>query len=176
MTLNIYIFNSICNCIIEKEVNHMEYSYDLQSKDLYIGKDRFPAYSLEKNDIGVCTTCNALLMSQSYHSTRTELIVVTKCTSCGSFYANIYDLKWNWTDEVSVSLHPVPIYVSNPVVNELKELEAIPMKKLEAVFSREEIKALFFRAKGETSVRQYLYRARKKYELFEQLFEIQLDF
>lgn len=154
----------------------MEYSYDLQSKDLYLGKDRFPPYNLEKNEIGTCTTCNSLLMSVSYHSSGMNLIVVTKCISCGSFYANIYDLKWNWVDEVSVSLLPVPIPITNPVVDGLTELEAIPMNKLEAVFSKEEIKAIFYKAKGEASVRQYLYRARKKYELFEELFELQLKF
>ena len=48
------------------------------------------------------------------------------------------------------------------------------MKKLEAVFSRGEIEALISRAKDKTPVRQYLYRARKKYELFEEIFDLKL--
>ncbi|MCQ1536166.1 hypothetical protein FTO70_10840 [Methanosarcina sp. KYL-1] len=154
----------------------MEYSYDLQGNDLYIGEDRIPAYSLEKNEIGTCTTCDALLMSLSYHSVEGKLIVITKCTFCGSFSANIYDPEWNWTDEAPISLLPVPVPISNPVVDDLEGLEAVPIKKLEAVFSRGEIEALFARAREKVPVRQYLYRARKKYELFEEIFELKLEF
>lgn len=154
----------------------MEYSYDLKGNDLYIGKNRIHAYSLEKNEIGTCTNCDSILMSLSYHMAEEKNVVVTKCVSCGAFYANIYDSGWNWVDEVRVSLLPITIHISNQTIDDLEGLEAIPMKKLEAVFSRGEIEALFARAKDEAPIRQYLYRARKKYKLFEELFNIKLVF
>lgn len=153
----------------------MEYKYDLNEKALYIEGNRITAYSREKNEIGNCTNCDSVLMSLSYHSVEENIVVVTKCTSCGAFYANIYDSDWNWVDEAHISLLPIPILISNPLIDSWEELEAVPMKKLEAVFSKGEIEALFARAKDKTPVRQYLYRARKKYELFEEIFGLKLD-
>lgn len=154
----------------------MEYNYDLKEKDLYISENRIRAYSLEENDIGNCTNCDSILMSLSYHAAEERTVIVTKCTSCGAFYAIIYDSGWNWVDEVQVSLLPIPIPISNQRIDNWKGLESISMKKLEAVFSRGEIEALFARAKDETPIRQYLYRARKKYKLFEEIFDIELAF
>jgi hypothetical protein len=153
----------------------MEYSYDLKGNNLCIEDSRIPAYSLEKNEIGNCSNCAAMLASLSYHSVGETIIVVTKCFSCGAFYVNIYDPEWNWVDEAPVSLLPIPIPISNQVIDDYNGLEAIPVKKLEAVFSRGEIEALFARAKDETPIRQYLYRARKKFELFEEIFDLRLD-
>ncbi|AKB32677.1 hypothetical protein MSSIH_1987 [Methanosarcina siciliae HI350] len=153
----------------------MEYKYDLNEKTLYIDENRIPAYSLEKNEIGNCTSCDSILVSLSYHALGETIAVITKCTSCGAFYANIYDSDWNWMDEVLITLLPIPIPISNPVVDSWEELKAVPIKKLEAVFSKGEIEALFARAKDKTPVRQYLYRARKKYELFEEIFDLRLE-
>ena len=153
----------------------MEYSYDLNGNNLYIEESQIPAYSLEENEIGNCSNCDSLLISLSYHSVGEKIVVVTKCVSCGAFYVNIYDSKWNWIDEAPVSLLPIPIPISNQIIDDCKGLEAIPIKKLEAVFSRGEIEALFARAKDETPIRQYLYRARKKYELFEEIFDLRLE-
>ncbi|RXA17592.1 hypothetical protein EQO05_11905 [Methanosarcina sp. MSH10X1] len=152
----------------------MDYSYDLKGNNLYIGENRIPAYSLEENEIGNCTSCDSILISLSYHRAGEKTVIVTKCVSCGVFYANVYDSGWNWADEVKVSLLPIPIPISSQVVDDWKGLETIPIKKLEAVFSRGEIEALFARAKDETPVRQYLYRARKKYKLFEEIFDLEL--
>ena len=153
----------------------MEYYYDLKEHNLYIGETQVPAYSLEENEIGNCSRCNSTLMSLSYHSEGETIVVATKCISCGSFYVNIYDSGWNWIDEAPLFLVPIPIQISSQVIDSCKDLEAIPIKKLEAVFSRGEIEALFARAKDETPVRQYLYRARKKYELFEEIFDLRLE-
>lgn len=154
----------------------MEYNYDLKNNNLYAEESQMPAYSLEKNEIGNCSNCDAILISLSYHSLKKTIIVVTKCAMCGALYVNIYDSEWNWVDEAPVFLLPVSIPISNPIVDDNKGLEAISMKKLEAVFSRGEIDALFARAKNETPIRQYLYRARKKYELFEEIFDLRLEF
>jgi len=153
----------------------MEYGYDLKTNSLYSGEDRIPAYSLERNEIGNCSKCGATIVSLSYQSVGEKIVVVTKCTSCGVFYANIYDSEWNWIDEVPVSLLPIRIPISNPIIDDLEELERIYIKKLEAVFSRGEIEALFASAKNDNPIRQYLYRARRKYALFEQIFDMRLE-
>lgn len=95
-----------------------------------------PAYSLEENEIGNCSNCDSMLISLSYHSVGETIVVVTKCVSCGAFYVNIYDSDWNWVDEAPVSLLPIPISISNQIIDDWKGLETIPLKKLEAVFSR----------------------------------------
>lgn len=153
----------------------MEYKYDLKGNNLCIEENLMPAYSLEENEIGNCSNCDSMLMSLSYHSVGKTIVVVTKCVSCGSFYVNIYDSEWNWVDEAPVFLLPISIPISNQIIDDWKELEKIPLKKLEAVFSKGEIEALFARAKDENPVRQYLYRARKKYGLFEEIFDLRLE-
>jgi len=153
----------------------MEYRYDLADSNLCIGEKRIPAYDLEENEIGSCSKCSAMLVSLSYHCVSEKNIVVTRCVSCRSFYANVYNLDWSWIDEVQLTLLPIPITISNKVINDSKELEKLSMKKLQAVFSRGEIEALFAKTRNETPIRQYLYRARKKYKLFEEIFDIQLD-
>jgi hypothetical protein len=88
---------------------------------------------------------------------------------------NAYDSEWNWIYEAPIALLPLQIPITNPIIDNQKGLEGISLKKLEAVFSRGEIEALFARAKNETPIRQYLYRARKKYELFEEIFDLHLE-
>jgi hypothetical protein len=153
----------------------MEYRYDLTDNNLCAGESRIPAYNLEENEIGNCSNCSSILVSLSYHSVSETNVVVTRCVSCRAFYANIYDLEWSWVDEIPLSLLPIPITISNKVINESKELEKLPLIKLQAVFSRGELEALFARTRNETTIRQYLYRARKKYKLFEEIFDIRLE-
>ncbi|AKB25099.1 hypothetical protein MSMTP_1630 [Methanosarcina sp. MTP4] len=153
----------------------MDYRYDLQGNVLYMGETPMPAYSLEENEIGTCTHCDSPMVSISYHVSGEEIVVATKCTACGVFYAIIYGPEWNWLDEAPISLLPVPIPISNPVVRDLEGLEAIPLKKMEAVFSKGEIEALFAKAREMAPIRQHLYRARKKYGQFEEIFELRLE-
>jgi hypothetical protein len=150
-------------------------NYDLKTNILYIKESKIPAYSFEKNEMGNCSNCDAILKSLSYHTIGESIIVVTKCTSCGAFYANIYDSEWNWIDEVPVSILPIRIPISNPIIDDLEGLERISIRKLEAVFSRGEIEALFASAKNETPIRQFLYRARRKYAQFEKIFDMRLE-
>lgn len=149
--------------------------YDLKNNILYIEESQIPAYNRDKNEMGNCSNCDAILMSLSYHLIEESIIVVTKCTLCGAFYANIYDSDWNWIDEVPISLLPIRIPIANPIIDDLEGLERISIKKLEAVFSRGEIEALFASAKNETPIRQYLYRARRKYTLFETIFDLRME-
>ncbi len=156
-------------------VDNMEYIYDLKEHYLCIEEKLIPAYSLEKNEIGNCSNCDEIIFSLSYHSIGDTIGVVTKCSSCGAFSINIYDLQWNWMDEAAVSLRPIQIPITNQTITDWKSLETIPLKKLQVVFSNGEIEALISRAKNETPIRQYLYRARKKYDLFEEIFELKFE-
>jgi hypothetical protein len=157
-------------------VDKMEYHYDLSTNNIYIEESKISAYSLEKNEIGNCSSCDAILISLSYHSIRESIVVVTKCAACGAFYANIYDSEWNWVDEAYVTLIPIPIPIFSQIIDDFEGLERISTKKLESVFSKGEIEAIIAKSKNENPIRQYLYRARKKYLLFEEIFDIKLDF
>jgi len=132
-------------------------NYDLKSNTLYVKESKIPAYSLQKNEMGNCNNCDSILRSLSYHSFGESIIVMTRCSSCGASFTNEYDSEWNWIDEIPVSIPPIRILISNPIIDDLEGLERISMKKLEAVFSRGEIEALFASAKNETPIRQYLY-------------------
>ena len=154
----------------------MEYHYDLSNNNIYVGENKISAYSLEKNEIGNCSSCDAIIISLSYHSIGENIVVVTKCAACGAFYANIYDSEWNWVDEAYISLLPITIPIFTQIIDDFEGLDKIPMKKLESVFSRGEIEAIFAKSRNENPIRQYLYRARKKYILFEEIYDIKLDF
>ncbi|MDD3042548.1 MAG: hypothetical protein PHV51_05205 [Methanosarcinaceae archaeon] len=154
----------------------MNYRYDLQNNILFNGECELPAYSLEINEIGTCSICDSSLLSLSYHISEEHIFITTKCISCGAFYVNSYGSDWAWLDEAPLSLVPISISLSNPTINDLNGLKTISINKLNAIFSPGEIEALFSRARAETPIRQYLYRARKKYDLFEELFEIRLEF
>lgn len=49
------------------------------------------------------------------------------------------------------------------------------MNKLTTIFSPSEIESMMAKSLGKKYVRQYLYRARKKYEKFQDVFGITLD-
>lgn len=151
-------------------------TYDLKTNIICIEENKMPAYSLEKNEMGNCSNCDSILTSLSYHSVEDTIVVVTRCSSCRAFFSNEYDSEWNWISEDPVSLLPIRIPISNPIIDDLEGLEKISMKKLEAVFSKGEIEALFASAKNESPIRQYLYRARRKYALFEEIFDMRLEF
>ena len=165
----------------------MSYGYDLKNNILHIDINQVPAYEIESNEIGICSTCGASLLSLSYHSFDDSLIVVAKCVGCNSFYANVYNTNWIWLDEVSVSniIFEKDQGMSGGVTTlkkegvdvdaSLKLLNNIPMKQLQTIFSPAEINAMFARAKGDECVRQYLYNARKKYNSFEDVFGITID-
>lgn len=154
----------------------MECKYDRDNKCLRIGEEDIPAYDIEENDVGICQKCGCEIVSISYHSSKDKMIVVSRCLECDSFYAIIYDPEWNWVGELPISeffsCDDVAKVVND---NSLELLESIPIQRLKSVFSPSELDAMFAKAKGEKYVRQYLYRARKKYPHFEELFGISLD-
>jgi hypothetical protein len=66
--------------------------------------------------------------------------------------------------------------VENLAVDQyFKDVSKVPMNKLTTIFSPSEIEAMIAKSLGEKYVRQYLYRARKKYPKFRDVFGITLD-
>ena len=165
----------------------MGYGYDLKNNILHIGANQVPAYDIEANEIGVCSACGASLLSISYHSFDDRLIIVAKCSSCNSIYANVYNTGWTWLDEIVISHFlsdkdqeknagsGTSQEDGSDASTSLKSLTSIPMKQLQTIFSPAEVNAMFARAKGDECVRQYLYNARKKYDTFEDVFGITID-
>ena len=167
--------------------DNMNFEYDLKNNVLCSDENQFPAHGIENNEVGICSSCKANLLSISYHTINEDLVIVSKCDNCGLIYANIYDNNWAWLDEViishfldGISKNDVKcnsiVYGSDDDLNEkLQSLNNIPMKQLKIIFSSAEITAIFARAKGDDCVRQYLYNARKKYDKFEDVFGIAID-
>jgi len=62
--------------------------------------------------------------------------------------------------------------VENKSISDIGNIATV---KLETVFSPREIEAMIQKSKGENYVRQYLYNARKKYSLFNELFGYYLE-
>ena len=154
----------------------MEYKYNLKDNLLIIAKAEIPSYSLEENEIGVCITCESNLVSISYHSFENNKIIVAKCPECGMMSANIYNIEWNWLEETSISQFFYSHQQNDSKTSEdIKALENIPIKQLSTIFSPAEIDAMFAKARGEKYIRQYLYRARKKYDYFEEVFGIKIQ-
>ncbi|MDW7733262.1 MAG: hypothetical protein SCH66_12655 [Methanolobus sp.] len=166
----------------------MSYTYDPKNNILFHEKTELLLDGLEQNFIGACSKCNADVFSVSYHTYDEQTAVAARCTSCKQMYAIIYDARWNWVSEHSIDLNGsngAPGQGASLLAtfgegqegfnDDLKALHAIPKKKLETVFTPAEIVAMFAKAAGKKYVRQYLYRARKKYGDFHELFDIYLD-
>lgn len=161
----------------------MSYTYDLQNNILKADDIELPLHNLEQNLVGACSKCNADVVSISYHLLDNRTVVASRCSACGQMHAILYDEYWIWLGE-----HPLNVADSSGQASrdaemeetiepseELLALQAISLKKLETVFTQAEIKTLFAKASGKKYVRQYLYRARKKYPEFGELFDIYLD-
>ena len=166
----------------------MSYTYDPKNNILFHKKTELSLDGLEQNFIGACSKCNADVISISYHTNGDHTTVAAKCTNCGQMYAIIYDAFWNWIGEHSIDLrnpYDAPCQEPNSITttgecqevlsDDFKDLQSIPTKKLLTVFTPAEIETMFAKAAGKKHVRQYLYRARKKYDDFQELFGIYLN-
>lgn len=148
----------------------MDFRYDVDKNVMQVdGIDLHPM-SLEDNFIGICSNCNSDVNSLSYHSYENGMIVAAKCSLCDTVFAIMYDEQWNWQGEKSISQ-----FFDLKSSNDLKTLDSIDKKKIAIIFTPTETNAMYAKARGEKYVRQYLYRARKKYNDFEELFGIQLN-
>lgn len=148
----------------------MDIKYDIEKNIMQVdGTDLYPQ-NLEENFIGVCDNCNSDVLSMSYHTYGEDTIVAGKCNSCDTIYAIQYDKNWNWQGEKAIFE-----FFSSKNSQNTKFLDGIDKKKLEAVFTPAEITSMYAKARGEKYVRQYLYRARKKYTDFNDLFGIRIN-
>ena len=148
----------------------MNIRYDVESNVMQIDDVDLHPENLDRNFIGICNSCNSDVTSLSYHAHHNGMVVAGKCVSCDSLYAIFYDTEWNWQGEEAI----VEFFNINNS-NNIKFLDSIDRKKLETVFTPAETTAMYSKAKGEKYVRQYLYRARKKYNDFYELFGIRID-
>ncbi|WP_407356354.1 hypothetical protein [Methanolobus sp. WCC5] len=150
--------------------DYMAIRYDIENNVLQIDGNDLHPQSLDGNFIGLCKNCNADVNSLSYHSYAENMIVIAKCSSCKTIFAIVYDKDWNWQDEETITQ-----FFSLKDSNDLRTLDSIDKKRLATVFTPAETTAMYAKARGEKYVRQYLYRARKKYTDFEELFDVRLN-
>ncbi len=148
----------------------MDIRYDIEKKVLQVdGVDVISTFH-DENFIGVCSRCEGDVKSLSYHEFTDKFIVAGRCLSCETIFAILYDNDWNWFGE-----HIISQFFSINDYNDLKLLDSIDKKKIAIVFTPAETDAMYAKARGGKYVRQYLYRARKKYQDFVDLFGIQLN-
>ncbi|WP_340818176.1 hypothetical protein [Methanolobus sp. WCC4] len=148
----------------------MEIRYDIEKNIIQVDSVEIDPQSLDKNFIGVCSNCNSDVSSLSYHAYEKGTIVAGKCSLCDTIFAIRYDTDWNWQGE-----EPITQFFDIKNCNDLKVLDGIDKKKLSTVFTPAETGAMYAKVRGEKYVRQYLYRARKKYADFEELFGININ-
>ncbi|WP_367343699.1 hypothetical protein [Methanomethylovorans sp.] len=165
----------------------MLFKYDPSNNFLLVNNTIVPSYDLTENLIGTCSFCDAQIISQSYHDLDDNTAVVAYCEKCGASFINLYDREWNWISEQPIS-HFFSYKESTARNAEFQmgenskrensyytDLTNVPMNKLTTIFSPSEIESMMAKSLGKKYVRQYLYRARKKYEKFQDVFGITLD-
>lgn len=171
----------------------MLFKYDSSNNFLQVDNTIVPSYDLTENPIGTCSFCDAQIISQSYHNLGDNIAVVAYCEDCGASFVNLYDKEWNWLSEQPIShffsYQESDVQKRDPQIEERKsnveklvyeemyytDLTKVSMNKLTTIFSPSEIEAMIAKSLGEKYVRQYLYRARKKYKKFQDVFGITLD-
>ncbi len=136
---------------------------DLLSHNLIFEGRRLQPTSLENNMVGFCSKCDRDLESLAYHSTESKWLVSAHCDN-EHLILMCYDRQWNWQGDYDLEICREKISVST-----------IAKEKLEAVFTQAEIRDMLACQQGLPYTRQNLYRARAKYEKFDQLFGIKID-
>ena len=171
----------------------MLFKYDSSNNFLQMDNTIFPSYDLIENPIGTCSFCDAQIISKSYHYLGDTIAVVAYCEKCGASFVNLYDREWNWLSEQPIShffsyqesdirdrdvkIDEIVPRVEKSVAEDqyFTDISKVPMNKLTTIFSPSELEAMIAKSLGEKYVRQYLYRARKKYQKFQDVFGITLD-
>lgn len=136
---------------------------DLLSRNLIFEGRRLQPVSLECNMVGFCSRCDQDLESLAYHSTESKWLVSAHCNN-EHLILMCYDRQWNWQSDYDLEICTEKVSVST-----------IAKEKLEAVFTQAEIRDMLACQQGLPYTRQNLYRARAKYEKFEQIFGIKID-
>jgi hypothetical protein len=141
-----------------EEMNRLEQG----SLALFCAGVRREPLSAEENVVGFCSECESELISLAYHKFEAGWMVSARCKN-GHLVLMRYDLEWNWLDDSELEICAEATFISS-----------ISREKLEAVFTRAEIRDMEACEKGQPFTRQNLYRARAKYDRFEKLFGIKI--
>lgn len=123
---------------------------------------RIEPFSHEKNKVGFCARCESELESLAYHRSGSGWLVSAKCQN-EHLILMAYDSGWSWLGDEELQISA-----------EKASISSLPTEKLEAVFTRAEIRDMLACEGGLPYTRQNLYRARAKYERFEKLFGIKI--
>lgn len=129
---------------------------------LFCDGERREPLSAEENLVGFCAKCESELLSLAYHKSDAGWMVSARCKN-DHLVLMRYDLNWNWLEDQELEICAEATFISS-----------IPREKLEAVFTRAEIRDLEACENGQPFTRQNLYRARAKYDRFEKLFGIRI--
>ncbi|OPX78413.1 MAG: hypothetical protein A4E45_01212 [Methanosaeta sp. PtaB.Bin039] len=128
--------------------------------------------SLQRNSIGFCH-CGGELVSRAYFPWM-GWAVAAACSDCHRLILLEYGTDWTWRKDTALEevVDPGDVDTQHPV--EVVPVSAVPMEQLQSVFTRAEIRDLLALQEGRPYVRQNVYRARAKFELFERLFRIRI--
>ncbi|WP_338102913.1 hypothetical protein [Methanolapillus millepedarum] len=85
----------------------------------------------EMNEIGACVQCKNPLESVSSYQIESQIpksgpayVILSKCVSCFSFYADIYDLNWSWIEESD------PMLLEKTILEESSESMNLELNKV----------------------------------------------
>ena len=144
------------------------YGIEPDTNLLFFGDLRLEPCSLETNLVGFCRNCGAELWSLAYYRSEAGWQVAARCRECGDMILMRYDLSWNWLGDSELAL-------AEPKPSGAADIFSLPREQLEAIFTPAELRDMEACARGESYVRQNLYRARAKYEKFEKLFGVRIE-
>ncbi len=133
-----------------------------KSRILYIGERKLEPVSFDRNMVGFCSRCDSELFSLAYHSTDSCWLVCAICSN-GHIVLMRYDRGWRWLEDCGLE-----------IFREDCDISSISKEKLEAVFTKAEIRDMMACQSGQPYTKQNLYRARAKYEKFERLFGVKI--
>jgi hypothetical protein len=134
-----------------------------KSRVLYIDERKLEPVSKDRNMVGFCSRCDAELFSLAYHSTESCWLVCASCSN-GHIVLMQYDRGWRWLEDCGLE-----------IFSEDCDISSISKEKLEAVFTKAEIRDMIACQSRQPYTKQNLYRARAKYEKFERLFGVKIN-
>jgi len=139
------------------------YSLEKESNVLQKGEQRIEPLSTAEYVVGFCARCQGRMTSLAYFFSDSCWLVAASCPGCKTLLLMQYDQEWNWRQDLPLTISRKPTRVSE-----------LPKEQLEAVFTQAEVRDMLACEEGRPYVRQNLYRARAKFELFEQKFHFQI--
>lgn len=144
-----------------------ELTYDVREKRVYYQGSGLNSQFFGPTLAGYCEKCEGCVNSEVCCECEGQHVVVGRCEACGRVVLLVFDGDWEVMGERVVE--------GSSLVSDVSDFKSIPYKYLDAVFTPAEIEAMKNKYNNKKYSRQNLYRARKKYEKFKLLFNIELD-